>query len=91
MGQTLSPSELSALESGATGLTEAAGAGITTGFAWADLLAMGKPLFLGLAIFAVVGGVIGYFGTLLAWRGFTTLKARRRRSRRLGSRLTQPS
>lgn len=91
LGHPLSPSEITALESGASQLAEAAGAGVATSFAWADLLAMGKPLFLGLAIFAVVGGVLGYFGTLLAWRGVTALKARRRRSRRLSSRLTQPS
>jgi uncharacterized protein (DUF2062 family) len=91
LGNPLSPSELSALASGASQLAEAAGAGVATSFAWADLLAMGKPLFVGLAIFAVVGGVLGYFGTLLAWRGVTALKARRRRIRRSGNRLTQTS
>jgi len=91
LGQPLSPSELNTLESGATQLAEAAGTGMATGFAWADLLAIGKPLFVGLAIFAVIGGVAGYFGTLLTWRAVTALKAKRRRHRRQTSRLTQPS
>ncbi len=91
LGEPLNASDLDALGSGATQLIEATGGGMASGFAWADLLAMGKPLFIGLAIFAVIGGVLGYFGTLLAWRGVTALKAKRRRHRRQSSRLTQPS
>ncbi len=91
LGESLNASDLDALGSGATQFVEATGAGMASGFAWADLLAMSKPLFIGLAIFAVIGGVLGYFGTLLVWRGVTALKAKRRRHRRQTSRLTQPS
>ena len=44
---------------------------------------VGKPLMLGLAVFAVIGGTSAYFLTLLAWRVALAIRIRRRRRRRL--------
>jgi hypothetical protein len=43
--------------------------------------AIGKPLFAGLALFAVTGGAIGYFGVHLVWRIAIWIRLRRRRMR----------
>ncbi|MFA7503133.1 MAG: DUF2062 domain-containing protein [Burkholderiaceae bacterium] len=54
---------------------------------WFDkVLAAGKPLVLGLVIFAVVGSVLGYFIVALSWRLRTSLQWRRRRQQRRWSR-----
>lgn len=49
---------------------------------WERFAAIGKPLMLGLSVFAVVGGVSAYAGTLLLWRLVVVLKRRRRTRRR---------
>jgi uncharacterized protein len=50
---------------------------------WLDRLRnVGKPLFLGLAIFAVIGGTSTYFAVSLLWILYVRLKRRRRRRRR---------
>jgi uncharacterized protein (DUF2062 family) len=48
---------------------------------WQRFAGVGKPLMLGLSVFAVVGGVSAYFATLLAWRLAVVLRMRRRRKR----------
>jgi uncharacterized protein (DUF2062 family) len=59
-----------------------AGAAATT-----DVLAwvgdVGKPLILGLSLFAVTGAVVTYFGALALWRFAVGAQWRRRRRRRL--------
>ncbi|MGE0874217.1 MAG: DUF2062 domain-containing protein [Burkholderiales bacterium] len=45
---------------------------------WDSFTTIGKPLMVGLAVFAVVGGLLAYFGTLLAWRVVVALRRRRR-------------
>ncbi len=45
---------------------------------WERFAAIGKPLMLGLSVFAVIGGVSAYAGTLLLWRIAVVLKRRRR-------------
>lgn len=66
----------------------------TAGSWWADvlagidrLLAMGPPLFIGLALLAVVSAVVGYFLVHLLWRIPAYLRLRRRRLRRRSARL----
>lgn len=46
---------------------------------WNGLLALGKPLLLGLSIFAVVGGLLTYALIMLLWRLKTLWNWRRRR------------
>jgi len=46
---------------------------------WAKAKAIGKPLFLGLAIFAVVGGISAWALVHVAWTVGVWLKRRRRR------------
>jgi len=48
---------------------------------WQRFAGVGKPLMLGLSVFAVVGGVSAYFATLLVWRLAVVLRMRRRRKR----------
>lgn len=48
---------------------------------WQRFAGVGKPLMLGLSVFAVVGGVSAYFATLLIWRLAVVLRMRRRRKR----------
>ncbi len=50
------------------------------------LTGVGRPLVLGMFIMAVCGAIIGYFGTLLAWRVRVILKRRRQRIARLAMR-----
>ncbi|HLS87018.1 MAG TPA: DUF2062 domain-containing protein [Burkholderiales bacterium] len=50
---------------------------------WQRFAGIGKPVMVGLAIFAVVGGVSAYFLTSLAWRLGVVLRMRRRRRRSL--------
>jgi uncharacterized protein (DUF2062 family) len=44
--------------------------------------AIGKPFMLGLAMFAVIGGTVAYFATLLLWRLGIVLRWRKRRIKR---------
>jgi hypothetical protein len=52
---------------------------------WQRFAGVGKPLMLGLAVFAVIGGASAYFLTLLAWRMALAVRVRRRRRRRLAT------
>ena len=47
---------------------------------WQRFAGIGKPVMLGLAVFAVIGGASAYFLTLLAWRVALVLRVRRRRN-----------
>ena len=47
--------------------------------AWRNILGLGKPLVLGLAILAVTGGLLTYAAILLFWRLRTTWNWKRRR------------
>lgn len=51
--------------------------------AWHGMLALGRPLLLGLSLFAVVAGLLTYGLIMLGWRVRTTL-AWKRRKRKLG-------
>lgn|SRR5690606_3118164 len=47
---------------------------------WYDkILAAGRPFVLGMAIFAVVGSVLGYLAVSWSWRARTLMQRRRRR------------
>ncbi len=48
---------------------------------WERFAGFGKALMLGLATFAVIGGLAAYAATLLLWRIAVLLKMRRRRAR----------
>jgi hypothetical protein len=48
---------------------------------WRRFTDIGKPLVLGLAVFAVVGGASAYVATLLLWRLAVLIRRRRRRAR----------
>lgn len=50
--------------------------------AWQGLLALGKPLLLGLSILAVVAGLLTYALVMLFWRLKTAWQWRRRRGGR---------
>jgi uncharacterized protein (DUF2062 family) len=53
---------------------------------WDQILSIGKPVFLGLAIFAVVGSISAFAVTNLGWRLLVaSQRARRRRQRRLAT------
>lgn len=64
---------------------QAAGASAPTGNwwerAWQRIRQAGKPLLLGLAIFATAFGLLGYLLVSLAWRLKVVLARRRRRGR----------
>jgi uncharacterized protein (DUF2062 family) len=68
-----------ALVGAVTPSLEHASAGIGSWLAsiWTGMAAYGKPLFLGLSLMAVSCAVLGYFGTLLAWRASVVVKRRR--------------
>jgi uncharacterized protein (DUF2062 family) len=51
---------------------------------WASMLAIGRPLLLGLSLFAVVAGILTYALIMLGWRIKTTL-AWKRRKRKLAN------
>lgn len=75
LGETVDPQALEVLGSGSGG-----GAGGQDEGSWTDVIAeVGKPLFLGLAVFAVVGGLSSGVLVYLIW----TFAARSRRRRRL--------
>lgn len=48
---------------------------------WQRFAGVGLQVMLGLAVFAVVGGVSAYFATLLIWRIAVLVRLRRRRAR----------
>jgi uncharacterized protein len=48
---------------------------------WERFAGVGKQIMVGLAIFAVLGGLGAYFATHLAWRIAVFLRQRRRRAR----------
>lgn len=74
MGEALDPQALEALASGSGG---EATAQVET--RWADTIAeVGKPLFLGLAVFAVVGGLSSGLLVYLIWTVAATSRRRRR-------------
>lgn len=50
---------------------------------WERFAGVGKPLMLGLAVFALAGGLSAYALVLLAWRIAIVVRLRRRRRRRL--------
>jgi hypothetical protein len=56
------------------------GASIEAYFTW--LLALGKPLALGLFVLATGLAIVGYVVVQLAWRAHTILAWRRRRAKR---------
>lgn len=56
------------------------GASIEAYFAW--LLALGKPLALGLLVLAAGLAIVGYVAVQLAWRTHTILAWRRRKAKR---------
>lgn len=76
LGEVADEAEATALEAQAAQLEAHAGSW------WERFAAVGKPLMLGLAVFAVIGGVSAYAGTLLVWRIAVVLKRRRRTRRR---------
>lgn len=91
---TYAPIGIAAYQTGAALLGERAEpgaeqaiAGAATGddapdASWLDRLrAIGKPLFLGLAVFAVVGGLLAWGAVHVAWTVGVWLKRRRRRRR----------
>lgn len=49
---------------------------------WDQILSIGKPVFLGLAIFAVVGSVSAFVATNLSWRIVVASQRARRRKQR---------
>lgn len=49
--------------------------------AWDGVLGLGRPLLLGLSIFAVVAGLLTYWGIMLLWRLRTAWNWKRRRKR----------
>ncbi|MDO5626106.1 MAG: DUF2062 domain-containing protein [Pseudomonadota bacterium] len=48
---------------------------------WQRIQALGKPLVLGLAVFAVIGGLLSYVLVSAAWYAHVLLKRRQRRRR----------
>jgi uncharacterized protein len=48
---------------------------------WQRFAAVGKPMMLGLALFATLGGLAAYFAVLLGWRLAVLIRLRRRKRR----------
>lgn len=76
LGEPASEAEAAAIEAGAVQFEVLAESW------WDRFAAIGKPIMLGLAIFAVVGGLAAYGATLLVWRLAVVSRRRRRRLRR---------
>jgi uncharacterized protein len=55
------------------------------GTAGENVLGVGKPLVVGLAIVAVAGGILSYFAIMLFWRARTIWRWKRRRGRIAGA------
>ena len=76
LGEPVSAAQLAAIEAGSL-QSEA------LSHTWQErFAAIGKPFMLGLATFAVIGGTVAYFATLLLWRLGTLIRMRKRRGRR---------
>ncbi|UCE32639.1 MAG: DUF2062 domain-containing protein [Burkholderiales bacterium] len=70
-------------ESTLEGLAEGLAQAEVVAVSWIDRIsAIGKPLLLGLSIFAVGGAILGYAMVMLAWRIGIWLRMLRRRDRR---------
>ncbi|MBI1942714.1 MAG: DUF2062 domain-containing protein [Betaproteobacteria bacterium] len=76
LGEPADESNAAAIEAGAEQ------AEVLAQSAWQRFAAIGKPLMLGLATFAVAGGASAYVATLLLWRLAVLWRLRLRRSRR---------
>jgi uncharacterized protein (DUF2062 family) len=77
LGEPVNPAQEAAIESGAMQAEALVAA------SWAErFAAIGKPFMLGLAVFAVIGGALAYFTTLLLWRLGIVMRLRSRRKRR---------
>ncbi|GAP34351.1 DUF2062 domain-containing protein [Piscinibacter sakaiensis] len=70
---------------GARAAAEAAEAHALRRF-WQSITGVGKPLLLGLALFAVAGGLLVYAAISLGWRVAVRLRRRRRLRRRMPAR-----
>jgi uncharacterized protein (DUF2062 family) len=78
LGEPVRPAAAQSLQQ-----AEDAGTIVGPGPGWLERAkAIGKPLFLGLAVFAVVGGVLAWALVHLGWTLGTWLKRRRRRRAR---------
>lgn len=80
LGEPVKPDAAQALAAGAAGAAEPAPHSSTAAPSWADQAkAIGKPLFTGLAVFAVVGGLCTWALVHVVWTAAVWLKRRRRR------------
>jgi len=52
---------------------------------WEKFASIGKPLVVGLSVFAVIGGLAAYLGTLLVWRIAVVVRRKRRRNGAAGA------
>jgi uncharacterized protein (DUF2062 family) len=78
LGETTSPDHLSLFEDTVGEMS------VTDTSTWDQILSIGKPVFLGLAIFAVVGSASAFVITNLSWRiVVASQRSRRRRQRAL--------
>jgi len=76
LGEPVSAAQIAAIEGGT--MYDAA-----QPLTWLERFsAIGKPFMLGLAIFAIIGATVAYFGTLLLWRLGTLIRMRKRRVKR---------
>ena len=78
LGEPTDEAQAAAIEAGAEQLEV-----LTPGW-WQRFATIGKPIMLGLATFAVIGGLSAYGATLLIWRLAVALRSRRRRARSRG-------
>jgi uncharacterized protein len=78
LGERPHPVDAQVIEEGAKAIVTE----VTEPSWWQRFAGVGKPLMLGLAVFAVIGGTSAYFLTLLAWRMALVIRVRRRRRRR---------
>jgi uncharacterized protein len=76
LGEPVDAAEAAAIEAGAEQME------ILAESWWESFAAIGGPMMLGLAIFAVIGGVGAYGATLLIWRLAVVSRRRRGRGRR---------
>ncbi len=75
LGESVDKAQVSAI---AAGSHDTSGAART----WRErITAIGKPFMVGLATFAIIGGTVAYFMTLLLWRLVTVLRVRKRKER----------
>lgn len=82
LGEHVDEAQAAALEAAALEADTLEGEVTAIGRDWSERFAtIGKPLLLGLAVFAVVGGAASYLLTLALWRLGVVLRMRRRRGR----------